>query len=246
MMLKLFLATAFLVSSLGTTVLAQSKVASKPRPRKTQPSAYPSYNYSPATTPEPSVVTPELPPTKYFYITGLYSSANAIKYKGSADLFGTPTSFTATESTTGSFGLAGGYMARESGRLGYSGELTYELPRTSSGVEGMVGNQRVHGTYDGAPSNSVLTLSANGNFSLSSHLYIYAGVNYPFANGNGGSMNGLPGFQLGGGYVFSRHISTELSYRVLRLRGTIESPELNLQIDEAAFSGILLAIQYIF
>lgn len=245
-MLKLLLVTAILISGLSTQALAQqSKAASKPRSRKSQPSTYPSYNYSPAPTPEPLAV-PELPPTKYFYITGLYSSANAIKYKGSADLLGTPTGFTATESTTGAFGFAGGYMVREAGKLGYSGELTYELPRTSSGVEGMLGNQGVHGTYDGAPSNSVLTLSANGNYSLSAHIYLFGGLNFPFASGNGDSMKGLPGYQLGGGYVFSRHISSELSYRVLRLQGTIDSPGLNLKIDEAIFSGILLAVQYLF
>jgi hypothetical protein len=244
-MLKFLLVTAFLISGLSFEASAQNKAASKQRPRKSQPSTYPSYNYSPAPTPEPAAA-PELPPTKYFYITGLYSSANAIKYKGTADLFGTPTAFTATESSTGTLGFAGGYMVREAGTFGYSGELTYELPRTSNGVEGMIGNQGLHGTYDGAPSNSVLTLSANGNYSLNSHLYLYAGVNYPFASGNGDSMKGLPGYQLGGGYVFSRHFSGELSYRTLRLQGTIDGTGLNLKVDEATFSGMLLAVQYIF
>jgi outer membrane protein with beta-barrel domain len=247
-MFKLLFASTIFILSSNPEALAQAKsAADRPRPRKAAPvptTATPTYNYFPTSPPEKAL--PELPATKYYYLTGLYSSANAIKYKGSASLYGTPTAFSATESTTGALGIAGGYMVREASHFGYSGEISYELPRTSSGVEGTVGTQGVHGTYDGNPSNSVLTVAANGNYSLTEHFYLYGGVNYPFTRGDGQSLNGLFGYQVGGGYVFTRHISSEFSYRVLRLKGTIDSPGLNLQVDEAAFSGMILALQYLF
>jgi len=233
---------AVLIST--SSAWAQNKAATKNRARKSTPPAYPAY--VPSTLPAEPVAPPEPPPTKHFYVTALYSSANAIKYKGSADLFGVPTGFTAAESTTGALGFAGGYISREAGRFGYSGELAYELPRTSSGVEGMLGNQAIHGKYDENPSNSVLTLAANGNYSLSSAIYIFGGINYPFTSGNGDSLNGLPGYQIGGGFAFSPNISGELSYRTLRLKGTIDSPGLNLRVDEATFSGMILAVHYLF
>jgi len=244
-MLKVLLASLIFALSLTTPeALAQSRATNKVRPRKA-PSASPTYNYVPNLAAEPTPA-PNLLPEKYFYINGLYSSANAIKYKGTAELFGAPTAFTATESTTGALGFAGGYMARTAGSFGYSGELTYELPRTSSGVEGMLGNQRLHGTYDGNPSNSVVTVSANGNYSINSSFYLFGGVNFPFTSGSGDALNGLPGFQLGSGFAFNRHYASELSYRVLRLKGSIESPGLNIKVDEATFSGLILSLQYLF
>lgn len=245
MRLKLLLASFIFVSGLSSVeAVAQVRATNKARPRKAPPTA-PSYNYNPSPMTEVPPA-PELAPSKYFYVTGLYSSANAIKYKGSADLFGVPTAFAATESTTGALGFSGGYMSRASGAFGYSGELAYELPRTSSGVEGTLGNQGIHGTYDGNPSNSVLTLGANGNYSFNSALYIFGGFNYPFTSGSGETLNGLPGYQMGAGYLFARHYASELGYRVLRLKGTIESPGLNIRVDEATFSGIILNVQYVF
>lgn len=245
-MLKLLLASIILVSGLSNEALAQYKATNKTRPRKVAPTT-PAYNYTPGPIiSETPAAVPELAPSKYFYVTGLYSTANAIKYKGSADLFGAPTAFSATEGTTGALGFAGGYMSRAPGMLGYSGELTYELPRTSSGVEGTLGNQGIHGTYDGNPSNSVLTLSANGNYSFNSSLYIFGGLNYPFTSGSGETLNGLPGYQMGAGVMFARHYASEISYRVLRLKGTIESPGLNIRVDEATFSGLIITVQYVF
>jgi hypothetical protein len=248
MRLKLLLAFFILVSGLNSVeAFAQQggRPTNKARPRKA-PSMTPAYNYNPNPMTDASPAPAEVAPSKYFYVTGLYSSASAIKYKGSADLFGVPTAFSATESTTGALGFAGGYMSRVSGTFGYSSELAYELPRTSSGVEGTLGNQGIHGTYDGNPSNSVLTLAANGNYSFNSSLYIFGGINYPFTSGSGETLNGLPGYQMGAGYLFARHYASELSYRVLRLKGTIESPGLNIRVDEATFSGIILAVQYVF
>lgn len=243
-MLKVLLATIILVLNLSTDAFAQGRATQKTRPRKAPPAA-PAYDYVPnpiaQTTPAPAG-----PPAKYYYMSGLYSSANAIKYKGSADLFGVPTAFSATESTTAALGFAGGYISRAAGSFGYSGEFAYELPRTSSGVEGTLGNQGIHGTYDGNPSNSVLTVGANGNYSFNSSLYLYGGVNFPFTSGSGESLNGLLGYQVGAGYIINRHYSSELSYRTLRLKGTIESPGLNIRVDEATFSGLILAVQYLF
>src|SRR5216117_733231 len=100
-MLKASLGSLFLILFLCATAGAQSKAASKARPRKTAPPAYPAYNYSPP--PAEAPIAPQPPPTKRYYITALYSTASAIKYKGSADLYGVPTAFSATESTTGAF-----------------------------------------------------------------------------------------------------------------------------------------------
>lgn len=187
---------------------------------------------------------------KHFFAGVLYSTASQINYKGQVDLFSTPTDFTATEDTTGAAGITGGYIFRQTNSFGFSGDLTFELPRPSNGIEGSAGNMVVRGTYDETPSNSLLTAGLNANYSFSSiGIYIFGGVNYPFtfASGEGMSMTGLPGYQLGGGFFFTEQISGEVSYRTIRLKGTIEAPPLSpLEIEEASFSGFVFAAHYLF
>jgi len=108
----------------------------------------------------------------------------------------------------------------------------------------------VHGTYDETPSNSLLTAGLNANYSFSSvGIYIFGGVNYPFtfASEEGMALTGLPGYQLGGGFFFTESISGEVSYRTIRLKGTIEAPPMStLTIDEATFNGFVFAAHYLF
>jgi hypothetical protein len=187
---------------------------------------------------------------KHYFAGVLYSTANQIDYKGQVELFSTPTDFTATEKTTGSAGVTGGYIFRQTNAFGFSADLTYELPRPSNGIEGSAGNMVVTGTYDDTPSNSLVTAGLNANYSFSDlGIYVFGGVNYPFtiATGNGMSMTGLPGYQLGGGLFFTDSISGEFSYRTVRLKGTIEAPPMTpLEIDEASFSGFVFAVHYLF
>jgi hypothetical protein len=204
--------------------------------------------FSPSIPAEP---VPEVAPSmtdRHIFLAVLFSSANQINYKGNLDLYGSSTPFEATEKTRGVFGLAAGYVLRRSSSFGYGGELVYELPRPSDGINGTAGGLIVHGTYEGSPSKSLLTASGNINFSFGSRAYVFAGLNYPFAftGGDGQSFSGLPGYQLGGGFSITERISAEVSYRVLRLKGAIETPPLNLHIDEATFSGLVIAVHYLF
>lgn len=185
---------------------------------------------------------------RHIFVSALYSSANEIHYTGQVTIAGVQTPFAAVEQSSPAAGLAGGYVVRRLNSIGFSGDLTFELPRRSSTIIGQAGNVGVHGSYEGNQSNSLLTANANANWSIGADIYIFAGLNYPLTltSGSGESLSGLPGYQGGAGYAFTDRISLEASYRVVRLKGTIDSPPFNLVIDEASLSGYLLAIHYLF
>ncbi|PWU13470.1 MAG: hypothetical protein C5B49_14760 [Bdellovibrio sp.] len=200
----------------------------------------------------PSPQPARLPPSQPRLSTGrhlfgslLFSTANQVNYKGTANFLNS--SFTATESTNMAFGLRGGYIWRQANSFGYSGDLTFEFVRKSNGIVGTLGSGTgVHGTYDGNGGQNLWTTQINLNYSFGSDFYAFLGPNYPLTFLIQGSekLNGLIGYQLGLGYGFSDRISLEVSYRMIRMNGPIGGGA--LQIDEATLPGYILAVQYFF
>lgn len=179
------------------------------------------------------------------YFSVLYSSANEATYKGKTVLFNTPASFSATETTEGAMGLAGGYRYLSPNWFGFDVALAYELPRKSNGIRGSAGTATVTGTYEGDVSTSLLSLTGGANFSLGESLYFSAGINVPVVYSSGNqNLQGLPGYQAGIGYFLTEHFSLHLDYRVLRMKGTIDVAPLKLTIEEASFPGFILLLNY--
>lgn len=181
-----------------------------------------------------------------FYASALYSTANQIRYKGQANIFGTTTDFTATEGTGGALGISGGYISRRANSWGYSADLSWEFPRSSSGLQGSAGTIDLSGNYAKSPSMSLIIAAFNGNYSIGSKSYVFAGLNYPLSTRQSGSLGGLPSFQLGGGFAFTRQIAIEGAYRSLKFKGSVESASLNLQVQESSFDGFVLGMRYEF
>lgn len=206
-----------------------------------------SYRYS-RNYPAPPRVAPATPSVleRRLFVSVLYSTADQLKYKGTVDLFGGSTAFNATETSSSALGLAGGYISRRENSFGYSADVTYELPRTSKGLQGSAGGLNVTGTYDKSPAISLIALGFNANYSLGRDVYFFGGLNYPFSSGQSGTLSGQPGYQIGGGYAFTDRISLEAGYRLLKFSGAIDSPPLNLKVKEATLSGLVLGLQYHF
>ncbi len=180
-----------------------------------------------------------------FFVSGLYSSANEVAYKGDVSLPTYRGPFSATESTAGTFGLAGGYRYLRPYGFGFDGYVAYEFPRTSKGLTGTAGPNRLNGTYEGDVSTSLLSLVANANYSIGDLFYVVAGVNFPIVfSSSTMELQGLPGYQIGVGAKVWKQFSIELDYRVLRMKGTIDVPPMNLQIEEANFPGFVLFVHY--
>jgi opacity protein-like surface antigen len=209
----------------------------------------PNYNYTmPAIAPTPAP-TPETPVTidRHWFGTVLYSSANQLLYKGTILFNGAATPFTATETTATAFGFSGGYLQRHGSSFGYSADMTFEMQRASQGLVGNGGGLNVKGVYDKAPANSLLTTALNGNYSIGESFYLFGGLNFPFIFTSGDqSMTGQMGYQVGAGYVMTENISVDAQYRTLKMKGSINNPALNLTIDEATFSGMILTVRYLF
>jgi opacity protein-like surface antigen len=228
---------------------SKPKVKANGKAKPSASSSLDTWTPSPLPTPAPPPPSAVSLTDRHFFVAGIYSSANQINYKGQLNLFGTtPTDYSAVENTSGAAGLRLGYLHRREFWFGYGGDLTYEMSRSSSGVVGHGGNLTVKGTYDGSPSNSLVAAAANANFSIGSRFYFLAGVNYPlaFGGGSGQSYTGLIGYQEGAGFTFTDRLSCELSYRVLRMKGSINSSGLNISVDEATFPGFILALHYMF
>jgi hypothetical protein len=225
---------------LGMSLAEARAVVVKPKGR-----AKPAYDAYAMPAPAPAP-TPVVEKERHWYGGLLYSTANQINYRGTMNLGGTPISYTAVEKVGTSPGVSGGYIKRSPWWFGYGGELTYELPRSSQGITGSGGGLLVNGTYDQAPSNSLLILAVNGNYSLGASFYFVAGVNFPFVfSGGDQSLSGQMGTQEGLGYAFTEKISAELQYRQLVMKGSINNPSLSLGIDQATFNGFLLSVRYL-
>lgn len=227
---------------------AQKAAAQKPRalPPKKKPSAPITDNLASDT---PQVVIPEARPTGGRWTLGLvYSMADKVKYQGTTTLLTGPTDFAATDNTHAAFGLAAGYISRTPWWFGFSGELVYEMPRGSSGIDARAGTTTFRGTYEGDPKTSLLTAHVNGNYMIGSNVYVFAGLNYPFAltSSDAAKLTGLLGRQYGLGVNFLDHYSIELCQRLVGMKGTIVNNALTVQVEEANLEGLLATFRYDF
>jgi hypothetical protein len=177
----------------------------------------------------------------------IYSTASQVNYRGSAPLYGNVTPYTATESSSGAFGLSGGYQYRQANFFGFSGELSFEFVRNSNGINGNAGNLNIQGTYIGNGGTNVWATDLNLNYSLGSYFYLFAGPNFPltFLIKGGQALTGLPGYQAGAGYSVLDRLSVEAAYRMLRMKGTINGAGSALQVDEATFPGFILGAKFL-
>lgn len=179
----------------------------------------------------------------------VYSFANAFRYEGQVDMFGTPTAFTATDQRTGAAGFSLGYEWRKASSFGFEASATYELPRASKGLSGTAGEYTVTGTWSDPPKTAVAVATLNGNYSFGKSAYVFAGTNYPLPTGDSSAeaeFSGLPGYQAGGGYVFTRSWSAEAAYRSIRIKGRFKTGTSELIVEKADISGFLLNLNYLF
>lgn len=219
--------------SLGAEAQMSESPRSRPRPKRARPQAV-----APPTSPSLAV-------NSGFYVAALYSSANEVRYKGQIS---TPTisgAFTATESTSGAFGLGGGYQYLQTNWFGFDFSAAFEFPRGSSGIRGTSGSNSIRGDYEGDVSTSLLSFVGNANYSIGVRAYVSAGLNFPMVfSSSTMKMQGLPGYQLGVGGRLTESLSIGLDYRVLRMKGTIDVPPMKLTIEEASFPGFILSVRY--
>lgn len=175
----------------------------------------------------------------------LYSSANQVAYAGQTTLFGQPTSYAATEQTAGALGFSAGYIKEFGSGFGFESRLLYELPRRSSGISGMAGTYRITGVYEGEVSTSLLAAAIGMRYSLARWLSLSLGVNFPIIlSEEYTKLQGLLRYQLGVGSAITEKWSIQLQYRLLRMKGEIAAPGLQLQIDEAKLPGFVVVVEY--
>jgi hypothetical protein len=184
----------------------------------------------------------------HWNISTYYSMASEIHYKGQVNLFGTPTDYTAIESSSAVPGIAGGYLWRRPWSVGFDSGLSYDLPRTLNSISGLAGAYKISGDWQDNPKLGLITAALNGNFMLGRAVFIYAGINYPlaFSGGSETELSGLPGYQLGTGASFLDHWAIDASYRTIHMKGRFSSGSLSLQVDQADISGFVFTLSYLF
>ncbi len=181
-----------------------------------------------------------------FFISTYYSTADEGSYKGTATVLGQSMPYTATEDTTSAPGLAFGYLRRPANGFGLNGFLAYEFPRKGKSLSGQANGYKITGTYQGNVSTSLLSSVVNGIWSYNTWLYFYAGANYPLIMGTPdyAKLSGLPGYQIGVGSSLTERFGVHLEYRVIRMKGQLNFPNLPLTIDEARLPGFILSVDY--
>ncbi len=181
-----------------------------------------------------------------FYFSAFYSLTNEASYSGNANIQGQSQSYTASESNSGAFGVAGGYRHRPAQGFGYAAQLGYEFARQAKSLSGTAGSQTLTGDYEGGYSMSMFTAQANAIYAVDSAIHVYGGLNYPYimSQNSAVDLTGQPGYQIGAGYAITQKLGVQLEYRVIRMKGSIKMPPTPLQIESGTLPGFVLSIDY--
>lgn len=193
----------------------------------------------------------ELKPKKlrkheFFGVTLFYNLADKIESKGKMG----GTSFTETDKMETGPGIGVHYLNSQKNRLGSFVMLDYELPKKLKSYTGNIGGIPVSGTVSGA-TISILSLTSNLTYGLSTESFLYGGINYPFkieAKKSEVDFDGQIGFQFGSGYRFSDRLMIGLEYKMQRARGSFIGRDLvtgqpvSSTYDEVKFDGLLFRL----
>lgn len=183
-----------------------------------------------------------------YHLGLIYSQADQAEYEGSTDVFGSDTPFTATEKSEPALGFSAGYIYRKPRSIGFSGGVSFEMPRESKGLKGQLGGTGFTGQYEGsAPEINLVTLDANVNYSINSSYFLFAGGNFPIVITSEDSVDfeGLFGYQYGVGRQFLDRFVLDLSYRQVRMKGIVSNSGRKLEIENAEFSGLVIGLRYL-
>jgi hypothetical protein len=188
------------------------------------------------------------PETGHWNFSMVYNAADQIKYGGNVNLLSGSTRFAVIDQTTAQAGVGIGYTFLKNDSFGYGTDFVYELARGSKGIQGTAGNYQVQGHFDGDPQISLATLNATGNYSFGKNIFVFAGVNYPFAfaSDDRAQFSGLIGYQGGIGYKINKEFIFEAGYRLTAVKGHLKSNGLDFDVTEGDFAGMLLQLRYNF
>lgn len=215
-----------------------------PPPRRVAANTYTSEAYLPRVrTSSPSNERRHSAPSNWT-ISGFYNLARETAYSGNTNVSGSAQSFSATESSAPGLGISGAYVSRPYNGLGWSGQLDFEYNRTATNLTGEANGHSITSDYGSGYSTNTFTAASNLSYSIGG-VYFYGGLNYPFITGSSAvHLTGLPGYQAGFGYGFTRRFSIHTEYRTTRMKGTLEMPPTRLEVGEASMRGFILAVDF--